>query len=63
MKQFQIVKCPDTRLWYSRYIGSVFPCERGERLSGGDILWTREPSEYGPILNWVWADDVKWVER
>jgi hypothetical protein len=60
-KQFRIVKCSDPSLWYNTEVGEVYPCERGERLTGGDILWTREDSEYGQLLNWVWAHDVQWL--
>jgi hypothetical protein len=31
-----------------------------ERLTGGDILWTRaDNSSYGKLLNWVWLKDTE----
>jgi hypothetical protein len=47
-------------LWYADRVGDVFVCLRMERLTGGDILWTREDSSsYGKLLNWVWAKDAE----
>ena len=63
MKTFRIVKCSDSLLWYNKKIGTEFVCERMERLTGGDILWTREVTDYGKLLNWVWAKDVEEVTK
>lgn len=58
MNAFRIVQCSDPMLWYADRVGDVFVCLRMERLTGGDILWTREDSSsYGKLLNWVWAKD------
>jgi hypothetical protein len=60
MNAFRIVKCSDPSLWYADRIGEVFVCFRMERLTGGDVLWTRgDISDYGKLLNWVWAKDAE----
>ena len=60
MNAFRIVQCSDPLLWYADRVGDVFVCLRMERLTGGDILWTREDSSsYRKLLNWVWAKDAE----
>ena len=62
MMVFRVVQCSDPSLWYADRIGDVFVCTRMERLTGGDILWTRnDTSEFGSLLNWVWAKDAEEV--